>query len=124
MPKKTRVTGKPRRAGLEASLDDVGRRLATCRSLRTGAIAVRATGPGGGDFTFDCTERGVRVHKGPMPEAPPVIEIIGDTRRIVGVLAGEKDAVAQFLAGGFRLRGDLRYFSDLAVELGILKQPL
>ena len=124
MPKKTRVTERRRRGGLEASLNDVGRKLAKCSSLRSGAIGVHATGPGGGDFTFDCTERGVRVHKGPISEAPPVIEILGEARRIEGVLAGEKDAVAQFLAGGFRLRGDLRYFSDLAVELGILKQPL
>jgi len=29
-----------------------------------------------------------------------------------------------FLAGGFRVRGDLRYFSDLAMEIGILENPL
>jgi hypothetical protein len=28
------------------------------------------------------------------------------------------------MVGGLRIRGDLRYFSDLAVELGILETPL
>jgi hypothetical protein len=50
--------------------------------------------------------------------------VIGDARRIRGILEGEKDATRQFLAGGFRIRGDLQYASDLALELGYIEQPL
>ncbi len=36
----------------------------------------------------------------------------------------QKDAVREFLAGGLRVRGDLRYLSDLGMELGFLHRPL
>ena len=45
-------------------------------------------------------------------------------KRINAILAGTKDARKEFLAGGFRVRGDLRYLSNVALELGILKEPL
>jgi hypothetical protein len=52
------------------------------------------------------------------------LEVIGDADRIQAILAGEKDGRMQFLAGGFRVRGDLRYLSDIALELGLIKEPL
>jgi hypothetical protein len=68
---------------------------------------------------------GVRLVKAaPRPDAAPAIEIIGDARNISGVLTGQKNALKHFLAGGFRVRRDLRYFSDLALEMGILQNPL
>lgn len=109
---------------VEAALRQVANRLADCRALRSSSIVVRASGPGGGDFSFDCAVRSARLKKGMPSQFPPTIEIIGDARRIQAVLAGRKDARTQFLAGAFRVRGDLHYFSDLAVELGILKEPL
>jgi hypothetical protein len=54
----------------------------------------------------------------------PTIEIMSSASRIQAALSGDKDPRALFLAGGFRVRGDLAYFSDLAVELGILKEPI
>lgn len=57
-------------------------------------------------------------------ERQPLLEVMGDRKRIQAILDGKKDARAQFLAGGLRIRGDLRYFGELAVELGILDEPL
>jgi hypothetical protein len=50
--------------------------------------------------------------------------VLGDANVVRAIFDGEKDAVKQFLVGGLRVRGDLRHFSDLFLELGILKTPL
>lgn len=109
---------------IEPALKQVSGKLAGCKALRQSTILVHATGTGGGDFCLRATDKGVELVSGAAMETPPSIEIIGDVRRIQSVLAGTKDARALFLAGAFRLRGDLRYFSDLALELGIIKEPL
>lgn len=57
-------------------------------------------------------------------EREPLLEVMGDRKRIQAILDGKKDARAQFLAGGLRIRGDLPYFGELAVQLGILDEPL
>jgi len=97
-------------------------RLEQTRSLKRGAIVVKLTN-GEAGYVLESTDGGVRLMRGEIFE-PPLVEIIGDARRIESVLAGRGDARALFLAGAFRIRGDLRYFSDLAMELGILKEPL
>jgi hypothetical protein len=61
--------------------------------------------------------------RGPA-DRKPLIEVWGDADVIRSILNGERNAVKQFMMGGLRIRGDLRYFSDLALELGILKAPL
>ena len=109
---------------IKPALQRIARKLADCKALRKGLILVRATGPSGGDYCLESSDAGVRLVKGVTTEIPPAIEIIGDAGLMRGVLAGLKDARTHFLAGGFRIRGDLRYFSDLALELGILKEPL
>jgi hypothetical protein len=114
-----------RTRSLEPLLGVVAKKLTDCRALKKGTILVRATGAAAADYYLDCAPEGVRLVKGTgRLDTPPVIEIIGDTRQIHGVLKGETDALKRFLAGGFRVRGDLRYFSDLAFELGVLKNPL
>ena len=90
-------------------------------SLKEGSIVFRLTG--GGVYCIDCSARGAEVTAG-MPRGVPIIEVLGDAKNIQAILEGKRDAVAQFMAGGLRVRGDLRYLSDLALELGILKQPL
>lgn len=105
-------------------LEQVAKKLSGSRALKKGVIRVQAIGPGGGDYGLVCSESGVRLLTGTSLGRLPIIEIIGDARRMQRILAGRQDACTQFLAGGFRLRGDLRYFSDLALELGILKEPL
>jgi hypothetical protein len=120
-----RAVGKT--VGVEALLEQAAGKLAGCRALKRGVILVRVTGAGAepADYWFDCAEKGARlVREAPRPEASPTIEIIGDARNISGVLTGQKNALKHFLAGGFRVRGDLRYFSDLALEMGILTNPL
>jgi hypothetical protein len=54
----------------------------------------------------------------------PLVEVLADAETVRAIIDGEKDAQKQFFSGGIRVRGDLRYFSDLAVELGLLKTPL
>ena len=125
MARKKSKESAGRAPALEPVLEQVTAKMADCRALKKGTIVVRATGAGGGDYLLECGERGARLVKGAAgADASPAIEIIGDARHIHGVLTGKKDALKHFLAGGFRVRGDLRYFSDLALELGILENPL
>ena len=56
--------------------------------------------------------------------AQPLIEVIGDAEAVQAVLDRKVNAREQFLAGGIRVRGDLRYLSDVALEMGLLKHPL
>jgi hypothetical protein len=95
--------------------------------MKPGDIVFRLSGPGGGSsYRVECGEGQVRVAETTVTGADttPLIEVIGDARSIQAVLAGEKDARMQFLAGGFRVRGDLRYLSDIALELGLIKEPI
>jgi putative sterol carrier protein len=81
------------------------------------------TGADGGDYIVDCSQGG-RIEKEYSSIRQPTIEIIGDAKRIKAIFEGKKDARKQFLAGGIRVRGDLRYLSDMLLELGILTEPL
>jgi hypothetical protein len=119
------------RVSVESALAQAAKKLSSYRALRKGRILLRALGPGGGDHYLTCSDGGVQLEIGAKLHATatstdslPVFEIIGDARRIHSLLTAKRDARVQFLAGGFRIRGDLRYASDLAMELGILKDPL
>ena len=110
---------------VQAALEKTAKNLSGAKILREGAIAFRLTGEGGGDFCLDCTAGKTKLAAGiPRRVSMPLVEVIGDAQRIRSILEGKKDAKAQFLAGGFRVRGDLNYLSDLAMECGILKEPI
>ena len=67
---------------------------------------------------------GVRVVPAAGRTGPPLVEVLGDPEAVRAVLSGEVEGRKRFLAGGIRVRGDLRYLSDLALELGLLAKPL
>jgi hypothetical protein len=94
--------------------------------LRAGNVVLHLVGSEAGDYCLECSGGGVRINEGAGvgTDPPPLLEVFGDSNVIRAIIDGEKDAVRQFYAGGIRIRGDLRYFSDLALELGILKEPL
>jgi hypothetical protein len=109
---------------LERALEQVTRRLEASTIVRQGTILVRTTDAEKGEFFLECSRTSVRLAKSSAAKtAAPTLEIIGKARQISAVISGAKDARRNFLAGGFRLRGDLRYASDLAQALGILKDP-
>jgi len=114
------------RASFQDTLGRISERLAKSRSMRRGDIVFRLSGPGGGNYLVECGEGQARVAETAAAgvDRTPLVEVIGDARSIHAVLAGKKDARTQFLAGGFRVRGDLRYLSDVALELGLIKEPL
>jgi hypothetical protein len=107
----------------EKSLEKLAQRLSKLNILKSGYISFRLTGLGGGDYFLHCNTDHVQVSQG-IPRTAPIIEIIGDATRVQAVLEGRKDARKQFYAGAFRVRGHLRYLSDLALELGIIASPL
>jgi predicted lipid carrier protein YhbT len=111
-----------RQQSARAFLTAFAERLRQTRSLKQGAVVFHLTDVGG-DFCLDCSPGNATLRMG-MSRSTPMIEVMGDSNRIQAILEGTKDARAQFLAGGFRVRGDLRYLSDLAMELGILEAPL
>jgi hypothetical protein len=111
------------RTATEKALDGLAERLAGCKSLRSGSVAFVLPGEKGGDYRLDCQPGSVRVEKG-VTQRTHQVEVIGTAANIRSLVSGEHDARKLFLTGGFRLRGDLRYASDVAVELGIIKDPL
>jgi len=108
---------------VDAALEKLVARLNSCRMLRKSSIVIRASG-GGGDYCLDCSPGGAKLTTPIAAASPLTIEIIGETRHILALLTGQKDPRKLFFAGVIRVRGDLRYLSDLALEAGILKEPL
>jgi len=113
----------PDKARVESALQMLAERLSRCRALRKSSIVIRASGAGGGEYCVECAPGGAKLAN-TRPTAPPTIEVTGEARQIEALLHGQKDPRKLFLAGGLGVRGDLRYLSDLAVELGLLKKPL
>ena len=104
-------------------LRPVVERAAKIKGLRDGAVRFRFSD--GGDAVIRVTRGKTELSAEPEAmETEPLLEVMGDRRRIAAIIAGKKDAREQFLAGGLRIRGDLQYFSDIATELGILREPL
>jgi hypothetical protein len=125
VPKQTGSAGKAS-ATVHDSLGRLAKKLQDTKSLTKGEIVFRLAGSGGGNFSLECSEKDVRVQESAAvgAERLPLIEVMGDAGTIQAILDGEKDARKEFVAGGVRVRGDLRYLSDLAMELGLLKEPL
>jgi hypothetical protein len=114
------------RGNFRDTLSRISEQLAITKSMKPGHIVFRLEGPEGGNYAVQFSEGKVQVTESAAAgfDVAPLIEVIGDSRRIRAMLAGEKDAMELFFAGGFRIRGDLRYLSDIALELGLIKQPL
>jgi hypothetical protein len=103
----------------------VADRLGKSKGLRKGMIVMRLRGAGGGDFCMDCTSKSARLlERMPRQSVPPLIEVIGEAGAIQEVLQRKANPVAHFLRGRFRVRGDLQYLSDLAMEFELIKEPL
>jgi hypothetical protein len=111
---------------LEDSIRRISDRLAKSKCLKAGNIVFTVPESGTGNYVIACGEALARVVDARAMKTGdmPLIEVIGDAKRIQSILDGQTDARKQFLAGGLRVRGDLRYLSDLALELGLLKEPL
>ena len=127
--KRVPVKKKPRPKGsgskrVNAVLTRAGRRLGKAKSLKEGSILLRLQGSGGGNFCLDCKKRAVRlVKRTPRHTEVPLIELIGPADVVLEILDGKTDGLNQFLRGRLRIRGDLRYASDLAGEFRMVKQP-
>lgn len=91
-----------------------------------GDVVLHLSGDAGGEYCIACEGGKATLAKNLQGAADrkPVLEVWGDAGVVRAIVDGETDAVKQFLTGGLRIRGNLRLFSDVAVELGILKKPL
>jgi hypothetical protein len=122
-----RVSKKPAREDVThksfaAALNDFAGKFDRARTRRAGSILLRLTGENGGDFYLHSTSTGCSMSRQPAV-GPPHIEVSGDANRIRSILEGRKEGRLQFYAGGIRIRGDLQYLSDLAYEMGLIKEP-
>jgi hypothetical protein len=116
---------------LQESLAGFAGRLQQSRSLRRGDIILHLSGEGGGDYCLSCGPGQVKVQEASglgftaaRSSDSPLLEVSGDARIIRDILDGKKDPLKQFLVGGLRIRGDLRHFSDFALEINLIDQPL
>jgi hypothetical protein len=121
----TDAAGKAR-TDLHESLGRLAQKLRDSRSVRLGDIVFRLSGPASGSYRLEWGEGDINVVESSSvgAERQPLIEVIGPADVIRAIIDGEEDARRRFVAGGIRVRGDLRYLSDVALELGLLKEPL
>src|SRR5687768_9206158 len=113
------------RPPVKEMLASLTNRLDQSKITRRGDIVLRLSGEGGGNYCLSCGLGQTTLRQtDAMGDRPPLIEMSGDAQIICDIFEGKRNAFKQFLAGGLRLRGDLRYFSDLAFEMKIIDQPL
>jgi predicted lipid carrier protein YhbT len=110
------------RKALQSTLDTVAGRLLRDRRLRPGSIVFRDPDDEHAAFALRASGDTVEIVAG--VDADPVLEVSGDPRRLKSIIEGQKDARAQFFAGGISVRGDMHYLSELGMTLGFLKTPL
>ena len=117
---------KPRKSTSKKSLDgefeNALRKLEGARARRIGTILIRLVGEAGGDLYVHSGAAGCTVSREPG-SAPPLIEVFGDAEQIRAVLDGSREGLAQFYRGGIRVRGDLHYLSELAHDMGLIREP-
>lgn len=114
------------RTEFRTALQSIAPRVQQARTRRNGDIAFRLAGTSGGkaEMVLAVESDGVRVVEAAGRTGTPLVEVLGDPEAVRAVLSGEVEGRRRFLAGGMRVRGDLRYLSDLAIELGLLAKPL
>ena len=103
-------------------LGEAMRKFEGARTRRLGSILIRFIGEERGDFYVHSYASGCKLSQEPE-FAPPLVEIMGDAAQIRAVLDGSREGVAQFYRGGIRVRGDLQYLSEVAHELGFIREP-
>jgi putative sterol carrier protein len=123
MEDKMRAAAAPR---VEGSLGKLLERAKGRAGVRDGDVVLHLSGEGGGEYLISVQSGAPSLRKSAMRTEGrrPLFEVWGPAATVRAILDGEKDPVKQFLAGKMRIRGDLRYFSRVASDLGILKQPL
>lgn len=111
---------------VQDALDRLRERMDECRAVKPGDIDFHLNGKSGGEYRISSGKGKSTISSaaGRGCVAESMLEVWGDADTIRAILDGEKDPVKQFLAGGMRVRGNLRYLSEVAVELGILDKPL
>lgn len=122
MPRKKQPSSE---ADVRPALQALAERLRKSKGtrVRKGQVILRLGA--GENVHLDSDETSVSVRDG-MPKRAdgPRAELIGNGRVLKAILEGKNDPRARFLAGGFRVRGDLRYLSEVAMELGLLDRPI
>lgn len=111
---------------LEDALERLRERIDATPRVKPGDVALHLSGKQAGEYRIGLGRGKATVSAmaaGPADHRP-TLEVWGDADTVRAILNGEKDPVKQFLVGGLRVRGDLRYLSEMGVELGILDKPL
>ncbi len=113
------------RTEFRTALQSIAPRVQQARMRRNGDIAFRLAGTSGkAEMVLAVEGDGVEIVDAAGRTGEPLVEVLGDPEAVRAVLSGEVEGRERFLAGGIRVRGDLRYLSDLAIELGLLAKPL
>ncbi len=106
----------------DAVLSDFVREFAKARTRRPGSILVRLSDKDEGDYYLHSTGTSCELSREPAGE-PPQVEVIGKADDIHAILEKQKEGRQQYYAGGMLVRGDLRYLSAIAHEMGLIKEP-
>lgn len=111
---------------IEDTLERLRGRMDECAAVKPGDIDLHLTGTSGGEYRITSARGKTTIGSAATRSAGrgPLLEVWGDANTVRAIIDGEKDPVKQFLAGNMRVRGNIRYLSEVCVELGILDKPL
>jgi predicted lipid carrier protein YhbT len=119
----SRKSGTASRAAAETVLKTLAKQLDRVHNLRKATVLLRITGDGGGDYCLACSPEGVRV-SADVPLVHHDLEVVADRAHILAMIEGRRDARTVFLTGNVRVRGNVQYWSDVAYELGLIKERI
>jgi len=124
-PRRTKTKSSRAPRSVIESLTTAAAKLEGSHLLRPGEVVLHLTGHGGGTFRATHADGRLEVREAThFSSERPLLEVFADAQVVQQILAGEKDAVKEFLAGDIRIRGDLHFFSSVALELKLIKRPL
>jgi hypothetical protein len=112
------------RGTLDRSLRELASKVEGAKTARAGDVIFRLSGKTAGTYRLSIRPGKSEVTETTDVTGQPLVEVIGDAEAIQAVIDGKADARKQFLSGGIRVRGDLQLLSDVALELGLIKDPL
>ena len=106
---------------MEAALLAIGGRVSKAVPRAHGSIVVHCTDTGE-EFALEGMGSAPRVNRG-RGTGPQQVEVRGPAAVLRAVAEGRQEPARALVAGGIRVRGDLRYLEAMLKDVGLLECP-
>ena len=106
---------------MEAALLALGGKVSSAVPRAHGSIVVHCTDTGE-EFALEGMGSAPRVNRG-RGNAPHQVEVRGPAAVLRAIAEGRQEPARALVAGGIRVRGDLRYLEAMLKDVGLLECP-